>query len=226
MTGMFIGAANFNQNIGNWDTSNVTDMSRMFTDAITFNQDIGNWDTSKVTDLFWMFFDANAFNQNLEKWDLKSAISVDKIFKNTNLSCQNYDKILIGWANNPNTPNNLEFIDNVNTIYSSQEAVNARNFLINTKGWTISGDTYDPNCALSTDEFQTKRIQVYPNPAKDFIFINNSQKGKDVEIYDMQGKMVKRQKYNNNQISLKNLSKGIYILKIPSEKYTQKIIIE
>ena len=226
MQAMFLGAANFNQNIGNWNTSNVTDMSRMFTDATSFNQNIGNWDTLKVTNLIWMFYDANAFNQNLEKWNLKSVVSIDQMLKNTNLSCQNYDKTLIGWANNPNTPNNLKFIDNVKTIYSSPEALTARNYLINTKSWTITGDTYNPNCALSTNELQTKKIQVYPNPAKDFISIENLKNNSDLEIYDMHGKLVKREKYNNSQISLKNLSKGIYILKIPSENYSQKLIVE
>jgi surface protein len=44
----------FNQNIGGWDVSKVTDMSYMLSSASAFNQDIGNWDVSKVTTMVWM----------------------------------------------------------------------------------------------------------------------------------------------------------------------------
>ena len=45
---MFCGDKFFNQPIGGWDTSNVTDMGYMFNDARSFNQLIG--DTSNVID--------------------------------------------------------------------------------------------------------------------------------------------------------------------------------
>ena len=48
MNHMFSSATEFNQDISNWNTSNVIDMSDMFAKANNFNQDIGNWDTSNV----------------------------------------------------------------------------------------------------------------------------------------------------------------------------------
>jgi surface protein len=63
MSGMFIGAAAFNQPLGSWDVSKVTDMSGMFYQAAVFNQPLGSWDVSKVTDMSGMFNGAAAFNQ-------------------------------------------------------------------------------------------------------------------------------------------------------------------
>ena len=49
MTGAFKASSAFNGKIGEWDTSQVTNMNSMFSHAYQFNQPIGNWDVSKVT---------------------------------------------------------------------------------------------------------------------------------------------------------------------------------
>ena len=48
MRNMFQGAIAFNENLGNWNTSAVTNMSGMFANARVFNRNIGNWNTSSV----------------------------------------------------------------------------------------------------------------------------------------------------------------------------------
>ena len=60
---------NFNKFIGNWETSNVTNMSRMFSNATNFNQDIGNWKTLNVTNMSSMFNNAIKFNKYIGEWD-------------------------------------------------------------------------------------------------------------------------------------------------------------
>jgi len=75
LRGMFGDTTVFNQDIGNWDVSNVTNMFGMFWDADAFNQDIGSWNVSNVTDMGSMFRQVNAFNQNLSSWDVNGVTS-------------------------------------------------------------------------------------------------------------------------------------------------------
>ncbi len=56
MRSMFAGAEKFNQDLSDWDTSNVKDMNFMFYDAKKFNQDLSVWKVEKVIeyiDFFW-----------------------------------------------------------------------------------------------------------------------------------------------------------------------------
>ena len=77
---LFYNNHTFNQDISNWDASNVTDMSYMFYWALAFNQPLNNWDTSKVTNMSYMFYLAEAFNQPLNNWDTSKVTNIWGMF--------------------------------------------------------------------------------------------------------------------------------------------------
>ncbi len=87
----------FNKNIGNWNTSKVTNISSMFQNQQFFNQDISTkvvtvgaktyiaWDTSNVTSMSSMFGGAvldGEFNQNIGNWNTSKVTTIASMFAN------------------------------------------------------------------------------------------------------------------------------------------------
>ena len=73
-------SANFNEPIGNWTTSQVTDMTACFDESFAFNQDISGWDVSNVRTFYQMFQFANNFNQDISAWDISSGVTFSEMF--------------------------------------------------------------------------------------------------------------------------------------------------
>lgn len=146
MKGMFTEAAAFNQPIGNWNVGNVKTMQDMFVDATAFNQPLADWDVSQVTTMQQMFGSATAFNQPLDKWTFASNANLRNMLNSSGMDCSNYSTTLVGWANNPANPSNTTF-GAVGMTYGSY-ASDAHDYLVNTKQWTIIGDSFDVNCTV------------------------------------------------------------------------------
>lgn len=63
MRGMFYGSS-FNQPIGDWDVSRITDMSQMFLNAAKFNQNLSSWCVPKIS------FEPFQFDDGATAWVL------------------------------------------------------------------------------------------------------------------------------------------------------------
>ncbi len=77
---------------------------------------------------------------------------------------------------------------------------------------------------------QREILSVYPNPSNGEFRINNLSYDMNIEVYDLRGQLVSRNySIESDLISLTNLGKGIYFLKVVSNNKValfQKIIIE
>lgn len=68
-------------------------------------------------------------------------------------------------------------------------------------------------------EEQNKYLAVYPNPSNGVIFWNDNSL-KNVEIVDLQGKSVWKEKVNTSQLTVDTLNSGTYILLLSNERNT------
>ena len=78
----------------------------------------------------------------------------------------------------------------------------------------ISDDGFVNLTNIETNE--KERVKIYPNPAKDFINVDieaTNFKQSEIELFDIQGKLVKKAKLNSkkaNRIDVSNLNSGAY----------------
>jgi len=72
------------------------------------------------------------------------------------------------------------------------------------------------NCTvLSSNNSTISEIKIYPNPTKNNLNIVSNRTVDKIEVYNILGGLVITE-HNLNKISLKGLSKGLYIVKIYS----------
>ncbi|WP_172277243.1 BspA family leucine-rich repeat surface protein [Chryseobacterium sp. LAM-KRS1] len=217
---MFHNCTSFNQPLDNWNTAKGTTMEMLFTGASAFNQPVGSWNTGLVGTMLFTFRDATSFDQSLENWNLASLTIGDQMLTNSGLKCENYSRTIAGWANNPNTANNINLISTAPLMYSS-DVVPERNVLIN-KGWIFNGDTQG-ECRLGISEIPLNNLSIYPNPASDFIYIKNIKGSGSYRITDMAGRIILQGLLNNEKIDVSSLIKGNYLLQITSADKVQSL---
>ncbi len=238
---MFRNASIFNENLSSWDVSNVTNMAYMFSGASSFNQNIENWSVENVTDMTDMFANASTFNQYIGDWDISSVTNMSGMLDNTALSTANYDDTLIGWANTTGPQSNVTLGAN-GLDYCGGAA--ARNVLVNTYSWTITGDLLDPSCSNQTIQMSAQVLNsesplpdsltedgvkvstefskptIYPNPAYHGLNVSSGSAGDVIEVLNLAGVSVYSKIYpkpGKRTLKVDGLSPGIYFIKIQSD---------
>ncbi|HHT02965.1 MAG TPA: T9SS type A sorting domain-containing protein [Bacteroidales bacterium] len=96
--------------------------------------------------------------------------------------------------------------------------VNSRNNNTTSNAWLLKYSPYGNGYSGINDvELNNQSsVNVYPNPAKDYINVDieaSNFKQSDIELFDMQGKLVKKEKLKSklgNRIGVSNLNAGAY----------------
>jgi len=191
-------------------------MDTSFSNATSFNQPLSSWDTRKVTNMSSLFSDASSFNQSLETWNLKSLTSPLWMISQSGLDCTNYSNTLKGWAENPDTPNNIGLGPLSPFLYSTD--VSSWRAILISKGWVFIGDNIGECRLLGISDLLSQNVPaIYPNPAADFIYVKNVQGIKSYIISDMSGRIIMKDSLSRDEINVRNLTSGNYILQIISK---------
>ncbi|MCK9163929.1 MAG: T9SS type A sorting domain-containing protein [Bacteroidales bacterium] len=99
--------------------------------------------------------------------------------------------------------------------------------------WLIK---FNPKGLISLTNIETgdkESIKVYPNPAKDYIYVDieaSNFKQSDIELFDMQGRLIKKEKLKSklgNRINVSNLNAGAYTynVSVNGKTISGKVII-
>jgi surface protein len=249
MDAMFSGATKFNETLESWNLESVVSMSfmfyeatafnhpsvkfwylfhqiknmqYMFSGATAFNQDISYWNLAYGLDMSYMFQKASAFNQDLGKWTIKPWANLEGMLDSSGMSCNNYSATLKGWSANPDMPDNLHL--GAHGIQYGSNAEEARNQLIQDKGWTITGDEpFGTECDLSslvTTSIPSESLQIWPNPATHELQFELpwSTRPLQATIFHVFGGEVQTGRINpgTHSMTISHLPPGSYILRLES----------
>ena len=77
---------------------------------------------------------------------------------------------------------------------------------------------------VGVEDYDNEEVNVYPNPATDMLHIDGSNI-QSVSLYNLQGQCVMTESGNVNELSISNLSRGMYILKVTTDNGVRSIKI-
>ncbi|WP_438960866.1 BspA family leucine-rich repeat surface protein [Nereida sp.] len=166
MSGLFYFHPNsFNQDIGDWDVSKVTNMDNMFRQTYVFNQDIGGWNTSSVTSMVRTFVFSYDFNQDISGWDVSSVTSFFATFE----SATDFNQDILGW--------NVSSATTFQGMFMNATAMNA-NF--SAPDWPTSSffsDSTAPTVSSSTPSDNATGVAVDANIVLTFSEVVDAETG-------------------------------------------------
>ena len=107
--------------------------------------------------------------------------------------------------------------------YGVSLPVNASDFSTFTGGDNLYFLGLDCGNTLTNKELEIKKFEIFPNPVTNSIKIKNIVNNTGFIILNQQGQVVLKGSVKNNEIKLKNLSSGLYFIKIGENSFLKFI---
>ncbi|MCX7744044.1 MAG: C25 family cysteine peptidase [Flavobacteriales bacterium] len=92
------------------------------------------------------------------------------------------------------------------------------------QGWVIINDIY---AGINDLNEEHSAVNLYPNPANDFVNISGNELSWDIQAYDVTGKIIFNQNnFSSKQLNIESWASGVYtlVLKSSESKYLFKLI--
>jgi hypothetical protein len=136
------------------------------------------------------------------------------------LNCESNNLSLLNVKNGNNAAiNTFNATGNVNLFcIDVDDVVNA---MINWSNFIDPQTSFSEDCATFLgvdDEILNEGLKIYPNPVSDILSVESKLPLKKIEIYSILGQRVKEINSGFSSISTNNFSRGIFLIKIYSEK--------
>jgi cyanophycinase-like exopeptidase len=108
--------------------------------------------------------------------------------------------------------------------WTTTEGATWENWYVN-NGSFLTSDTSNPDCdLLSVSDVEQLEINISPNPFKHQIKIQGISEAYELEIFDINGKMIySASLYNEKSIDLSYLQSGLYLVEVRSKTKTKQL---
>src|SRR5690606_4466072 len=175
--------------------------------------DVGLFNLMKVLDL--------SNNTELKYVDAYNLVSLELINMRNNAA----DSVTFVLGNENNVPYNV--------CIEVDDHIGATNGTPPYDNWEVYGNHYfSDKCTLSTENFIQNNFKIYPNPAQEYVSVeydeNIGVQLRGIQILDSSGKWVRSVKDNFHQINVYDLSSGVYLFVIQTDKgnKTEKVVVK
>ncbi|MGO3707990.1 MAG: T9SS type A sorting domain-containing protein [Mesonia hippocampi] len=115
-------------------------------------------------------------------------------------------------------------------IVDSEEGCSPEFFRLEAANGDFINFSNCPYTLSSTKHNAKDKLKLYPNPTTDSFFITNNLSVKQIELYNIEGKLIKLFTQPQNTYQISELTKGIYLVKIKQTNTahitTEKLIIQ